>query len=270
MSFSSRPLKQDFDRSGVEASDQNKVVPPSPEETTLEEPSNRSTFYVTLDHLPSEEEDNDTTPTRSNLLSLGKSRSRANVALDADRISLSPMKEKSQTLPQTLNDSRGGYGINSSAARLMLSPGAISTASSSSAVASTPPQVICLTAKSPRKSLSFIRRSHSTKVSRSSSLLRSFTSTINPMNRSEASNIDEENPVVALNAELLERLYKTPVAEDFDEALRRVFFKEFLHAPNTTAPATSDGRRRNDESNTQEDDAIHSGKGSRALNSRFG
>lgn len=81
---------------------------------------------------------------------------------DSPKITMSPAKEKSQTLPQNL-----------------IVPSPIRGSSSSSSIFRTPR--ITVTPESPNKSpgkisgLNFIRRSRSTKLSRSNSLLRSIT-----------------------------------------------------------------------------------------------
>lgn len=187
-----------------------------------------------------EQDSKQSTPIKS----YGKSRSRTNILNLTERISLSPavspLKEKSKTLPQSLTNSPVAGGSSScfpakNSFLLKSSPKISSMATGQvmiTASPSPPPQVIPLTAKSPRKSLSFIRRSHSTKVSRSSSLLRSFTSKnsesgTNGQGQDQGEQGGEVPPrMVGLNAELLERLYKISVPGDFDESLRRIFFKD--------------------------------------------
>lgn len=197
-------------------------------EITVNEQKERTT--TTTDY---EQDSKQSTPIKS----YGKSRSRTNILNLTERISLSPagspLKEKSKTLPQNLSQSpmAGSSCFPAKHSFLLKSSPKISMASGTviTASASPPPQVIPLTAKSPRKSLSFIRRSHSTKVSRSSSLLRSFTSKQQQQQENgQGEDQGEQTPprMVGLNAELLERLYKIAVPGDFDESLRRIFFKE--------------------------------------------
>lgn len=202
------------------------------------------------------------------------SRTRTNILNLADRISLSPLKEKSKTLPQNLNNSAREATFPAKSSLLLKSSPKISTMNDGPVVivasASPPPQIIPLTAKSPRKSLSFIRRSHSTKVSRSSSLLRSFK-------QGEESTPLDPPAMIGLNAELLERLYKITVPEDFDESLRRVFFKERRSEAGTanssfTAQAATDrgsgSKRRPEEEeggrSDREEDGFHSGNNYRS------
>lgn len=205
--------------------------------------------------LPGEGTPNSSTPLKA---SIGKCRSRTNILNLPERISLSPaaspLKEKSKTLPQNMNNSLGPAMPSKNSFLLKSSPKiyghSVITAASPSPP---PPQVVWpLTAKSPRKSLSFIRRSHSTKVSRSSS--RSFTSSFSSSSRTGGREPEEGELVaqqmVGLNAELLERLYKITVPADYEASLRRIFFKErtdegFIGAP----PPPVEGV----------DEAVHSG-----------
>lgn len=71
---------------------------------------------------------------------------------------------------------------------------------------------------SPKKSLSFIRRTHSTKLSRSNSLLKSLTTKC-----VEHSN---ENLQVNVNDLMLERLELYLKAENCDELIKDLFFRE--------------------------------------------
>lgn len=73
--------------------------------------------------------------------------------------------------------------------------------------------------------------------------------------------------MVGLNAELLERLYRIKVPGDFDESLRRIFFKDddrITTVKDTLGNRSCDlsSKRRNqppDEGEREEEDAIHSG-----------
>lgn len=160
---------------------------------------------------------------------LAGSRTRTNILNLADRISLSPLKEKSKTLPQSLNSSREVAPLPGKNSVLLKSSPRIPAMGDNHE-----PLVIPLTAKSPRKSLSFIRRTHSTKVSRSSSLLRSFT-----LRTSDEGERTEQEPLmIALNAQLLERLFRIREPADFNESLRRVFFKEHKNTSTSLAPTT--------------------------------
>lgn len=210
--------------------EEHKQVPRGPEAMEQQEENN----YHRLEIAVNEGHDSDqpTTTSSTPIKAFGKSRSRTNILNLAERITLSPavspLKEKSKTLPQNLSSGSSSFPAKHSF--LLKSSPKISAASPTviTASPSPPPQVIPLTAKSPRKSLSFIRRSHSTKVSRSSSLLRSFTrQQQQDPTQPEADGADQIPPrMVGLNAELLERLYRISVPGDFDESLRRIFFKE--------------------------------------------
>lgn len=197
--------------------------------------------------------------------SFGKSRSRSNILHLPERITLSPaaispLREKSKTLPQSLGSPVPAVLPAKRSLLLKSSPRISSQMAGSpnfsTASPSPPPQVIPLTAKSPRKSLSFIRRSHSTKVLRSSSLLRSFTSKQQP-GQSQEEDAEESAPrMVGLNAELLERLFKITVPGDFDESLRRIFFRgppPSEEGTSFTVGPSFEGSER------EEEDAIHSG-----------
>lgn len=259
------------------ATEEHKQVPRGPEEMEHEENN-----YHRLEIAVNEGNDSEqpTTSSSTPIKAFGKSRSRTNILNLADRISLSPavspLKEKSKTLPQNLSSGSASFPAKHSF--LLKSSPKISAASPTviTASPSPPPHVIPLTAKSPRKSLSFIRRSHSTKVSRSSSLLRSFTRQQQDSTQPEAEGADQTPPrMVGLNAELLERLYRISVPGDFDESLRRIFFKDRPEEDEdriTKGTATSSSSRRPFEgvscvggsfSSTarEEEDAIHSGNG---------
>lgn len=111
---------------------------------------------------------------------------------------------------------------------------------------------------------------------RSSSLLRSFTRSSDQggAGGGEGSNGgnggDQVPEMIALNAELLERLYKITVPREFDESLHRVFFKDRpaddrIHPPTKDTAAGGGGgggiatSPRSRQLKNEEEEGIHSG-----------
>lgn len=220
-----------------------------------------------------------------------KSRSRSNILCLPDKsFQLSPLKEKSKTLPQNLSPkvltsasaSNIASHTNSSTfppkySFLLKSSPKISlnysfdavAASASSPVSSTTvtsPQAIDKktqlalspsSASSPRKALSFIRRAHSTKLSRSNSLLKSLTSKCVDQTADNLLN----QPVTELSFDRFEECFKS---DNFHALIKEMFLlKDAANsasnsglATSTTAVNTSKDHTENDKC----DEEVHSGK----------
>lgn len=195
---------------------------------------------------------------------LAESRTRVNILNFPERISISPavspLKEKSKTLPQNFNNSAKQESASPRAKHscLVRSSPKISMSKQTTPASQT---VIPLTAKSPRKSLSFIRRSHSTKVSRSSSLLRSFTTS----NKNADGDLRLEGDgngtpyMIGLNAELLLKLYRLS-AEDSDESIRRIFLKDDQDPCVEYSRVLAGDHESRAGDKCDDEDGIHSGK----------
>lgn len=150
-------------------------------------------------------------------IKLTKSNSRTSILAalaDKTKSVASPTKEKSKTLPQNMSPANAFPPKNSF---LLKSTPRISfnhSLSSSDTTATT------IVTPSPRKSLSFIRRAHSTKLSRSNSLLKSLTSKC--IDHSAAENLCRV-VICELQLERLERFFK---AENRYDLVRDVFFRD--------------------------------------------
>lgn len=123
-----------------------------------------------------QKQSNTSTPIR-----LMKSRSRNNILNLPEKPSLvpSPAKEKSKTLPQNMSPAntfppKSSFLLKSTPKISLNYSSDLGVLNSSSHSADPTPSPH--SALSPKKSLSFIRRTHSTKLSRSNSLLKSLTS----------------------------------------------------------------------------------------------
>lgn len=173
---------------------------------------------------------------------LMKARSRSNIlsSLPDKTVPPSPAKEKSKTLPQNMAATPAASTFPPKSSFLLKSTPKIGLNYSSSENCGQSPS----TSLSPKKSLSFIRRTHSTKLSRSNSLLRSLTSSKTAEINSQYSQYN----VVPLPAEYLERCFRS---DCFEDAVKRMFFKE--KSPNETKDsATID--------DDDDDSGAHSGK----------
>lgn len=97
---------------------------------------------------------------------------------------------------------------------------------------------------SPKKSLSFIRRTHSTKISRNNSLLKSLTTKC----------VEHSNESLSVNVYDLstERLALYLKADNCDDLMKELFFRESLD----TSSSDSCGKQHKD----HDDDDAHSGK----------
>lgn len=138
-----------------------------------------------------------------------RSHSRSNL-LSSLPDATTPTKEKSKTLPQNLSPANTFPPKHSF---LLKSTPKISLNYSSSS------EVTTAVTPSPKKSLSFIRRAHSTKLSRNNSLLKSLTSKcVDPSVESLCRVMVNE-----LQLDRLERFFK---ADNCSELVRDLFFKE--------------------------------------------
>lgn len=111
-------------------------------------------------------------------------------------------------------------------------------------------------AVTPKKSLSFIRRTHSTKLSRNNSLLKSLTSKC-----VEHSNENLPVNVYDLTVERLELYLR---AENCDDLMRVLFLREQI-----ADISSSDSCEKNHNKENEEDDDAHSGKNYRHLFFKF-
>lgn len=156
-----------------------------------------------------DDEEEDCHKNTSTPIKLMKSRSRSNILSLPDKSVPSPNKEKSKTLPQNLSSLNTFPPKNSF---LLKSTPKISLNYSSDNPSNS---------LSPKKSLSFIRRAHSTKISRSNSLLKSLTS------KCVDQSVENLNLCRIVVQDLyFERLEKFWKAENFAELVKDVFFKE--------------------------------------------
>lgn len=234
-----------------------------------------------------------------------KSRSRSNILCLPDKsFQLSPLKEKSKTLPQnlspkvlsstasasniasgqtnattfppkysfflksspkiSLNYSFDTLAADSSPANKLDSPTA--TPSQPAEKKSTHLALSPSSAASPRKALSFIRRAHSTKLSRSNSLLKSLTAKCVDHNTDHLLN-GVAYPVNELSFERFEECFKS---DNFYGLLKEMFLLKDTAAEANQSPLTAssravncsrespDSEKRNH--NDDEDEEVHSGK----------
>lgn len=156
----------------------------------------------------------------------------------------SPAKEKSKTLP--VKESAVAATFPPKNSFLLKSTPKISSSINYSSLSdtSTHLQHERKAISTPKKSLSFIRRTHSTKLSRNNSLLKSLTSKC----------VEHSNESLSVNVYDLscERLALYLKADNCDDLIKELFFRESLDT------STSDnGDKHNKE---HEDDDAHSGK----------
>lgn len=201
-----------------------------------------------------------------------KSRSRSNILYFPEKsLQLSPMKEKSKTLPQNASPKLMSIAIDDSSTDKSSTGCAISVLpskyslllksspkisinllsdsqrSSQSATSPTPSTAVPhfndhkttlslspSSATSPRKGLSFIRRTHSTKLSRSNSLLKSLTSKC--VDQDSAKLINGQ-PICELPFEQFEKYFKS---ENFHESIKNLFLKD-----DNNSDSISDKREKN-------------------------
>lgn len=164
--------------------------------------------------LDDDDDDNDCHNLPSNTstpVKVARSHSRSNLLLSSLPDATTPTKEKSKTLPQNLSPANTFPPKHSF---LLKSTPKISLNYSSSSEVTTG-----AVTPSPKKSLSFIRRAHSTKLSRNNSLLKSLTSKcVDPSVESLCR--------VMVNELQLDRLEKFFKADNCSELVRDLFFKD--------------------------------------------
>lgn len=245
------------------------------------------------DNIDDEEEQKSPSSTSTPIKML-KSRSRSNILCLPDKsFQLSPLKEKSKTLPQNLspkvltsasasNITVSQHHTNSSTfppkySFLLKSSPKISLNYSFDAVAASSPvssrtvvtssQVIDKkaqlalspsTASSPRKALSFIRRAHSTKLSRSNSLLKSLTSKSCDQNVENLLN----HPVTELSFDRFEEYFKS---DNFHALIKEMFLLKDVVTNSNSGLATSNTAVNMSKEATEsvdkcDEEEVHSGK----------
>lgn len=154
------------------------------------------------------------------------------------------VKEKSKTLPVKECNPPIFPPKNSN---ILKSTPKISTSINYTSLSDTSTRQIVAT---PKKSLSFIRRTHSTKLSRNNSLLKSLTTKC-----VEHSNENLPVNVYDLSVERLELYLK---AENCDELMKELFLREPLNTSTSDTGSEKD-KENNNNNNNYEDDAM-SGK----------
>lgn len=155
----------------------------------------------------------------------------------------SPVKEKSKTLP--VKDAQAAPTFPPKNSFMLKSTPKISSSINYSSLSDTSALIQSerKAVTTPKKSLSFIRRTHSTKLSRNNSLLKSLTTKC----------VEHSNESLSLNVYDLstERLALYLKADNCDELMRDLFFRESLD----TSSSDSCGKNQKD----NDDDAL-SGK----------
>jgi hypothetical protein len=156
----------------------------------------------------------------------------------------SPVKEKSKTLP--VRDMQVAATFPPKNSFILKSTPKISTSINYSSLSDTSAliQHERKVVATPKKSLSFIRRTHSTKLSRNNSLLKSLTTKC----------VEHSNESLAVNVYDLssERLALYLKADNCDDLVKELFFRESLD----TSSSESCGKH----SKENDDDDAHSGK----------
>lgn len=156
----------------------------------------------------------------------------------------SPVKEKSKTLPVKETQIAATFPPKSSF--ILKSTPKISSSINYSSLSDTSTLILQerKAAAAPKKSLSFIRRTHSTKLSRNNSLLKSLTSKC----------VEHSNESLSVNVYDLssERLALYLKADNCDDLMKELFFRESLD----TSSSDSCGKNHKDH---DDDDAL-SGK----------
>lgn len=190
------------------------------------------------------------TPIKKGLPLLTKSQSRCHI--DRTFNGGSPaLKEKSATLPQNMTPPTAHTFPPKTSFLLKSSPRILFNYSSDAAIATSSP--------SPKKSLSFIRRAHSTKLSRSNSLLKSLTTKCGAGDLSGgAADALSQIVVDELQFERLERYFRSDNCSDM---VREWFFPEKIGTSSAAVDAAEvAGSRLEGEGGGGVDDEIHSGK----------
>lgn len=153
----------------------------------------------------------------------------------------SPVKEKSKTLPVKETPVASTFPPKNSF--ILKSTPKISSSINYSSFSDT--SALLKPVATPKKSLSFIRRTHSTKLSRNNSLLKSLTSKC----------VEHSNESLSVNVYDLstERLALYLKAENCGDLMKELFFRESLDT------SSSDSCGKHNKENDDDDDA-HSGK----------
>lgn len=168
-------------------------------------------YGIVLNGIDLDDDDCQNLPSNTSTpIKVTRSHSRSNLLSSLpDKTITTPVKEKSKTLPQNLSPANTFPPKHSFL--LKSTPKISLNYSSSSEVTNTTP--------SPKKSLSFIRRAHSTKLSRNNSLLKSLTSKC-------VDQSVESLCRVMVNELQLDRLEKFFKADNCSDLVRELFFKE--------------------------------------------
>lgn len=166
-------------------------------------------YGIVLNGIDLDDDDDLPISNTSTPVKVTRSYSRSNL-LSSLPDATTPTKEKSKTLPQNMSPANTFPPKHSF---LLKSTPKISLNYSSSASEMT------TVSPSPKKSLSFIRRAHSTKLTRNNSLLKSLTSKC-------VDQSVESLCRVMVNELQLDRLEKFFQAENCSELVRDMFFKE--------------------------------------------
>lgn len=205
-------------------------------------------------------------------IKLMKSRSRSNILCLPDKsLQLSPLKEKSKTLPQKLSPKvlsaamssdalSGAAGANAAASTfppkysflLKSSPkillnhtfdgGQLSVPLSPTQTRSKKACLPLPVSSSPRKALSFIRRAHSTKLSRSNSLLKSLTTKC----ADQAADLSGRHFVRELTFSRFEECFKS---DQFYDSVKEIFVNDLASLPtvfSNNGNASTKGRGEDD------------------------
>lgn len=222
-----------------------------------------------------------------------KSRSRSNILCLPDKsFQLSPLKEKSKTLPQNLSPkvltSASASNITNhtnsstfppkysfllkSSPKISLNYSFDAVAASSpvnNAVAAASPQAIDKkiqlalspsSASSPRKALSFIRRAHSTKLSRSNSLLKSLTTSKSSDQSTTEQRLNGNHAVSELLFDRFEECYRS---DNFYALIKEMFLLKDAATNSNSGLATSSAAVNTSKEPTENekcDEEVHSGK----------
>lgn len=221
-----------------------------------------------------------------------KSRSRSNILCLPDKsFQLSPLKEKSKTLPQNVSPkvltsasaSNIANHTNSStfppkysfllksSPKISLNYSFDAVAASSpvnNAVAASPQAIdkkaqLALSpssASSPRKALSFIRRAHSTKLSRSNSLLKSLTTTKCSDQSAAEQRLNGNHAVSVLQFDRFEECFRS---DNFYALIKEMFLLKDATSNSNSGLATSSTAVNTSKEPTENekcDEEVHSGK----------
>lgn len=170
---------------------------------------------------------------------------------------MSPIKEKSKTLPVKDSLLLSTFPPKTSFI-LKSTPKMSSSLNYSSLSDTTGGNAEPRATSSPKKSLSFIRRAHSTKLSRSNSLLKTLTTKC----------VEQSNENLQINVYelLMDRLETYIKSEKCDELMKEFFFKESLDSSSSDCGSSDkDCNNKNDKILTtkkdkEDDDDVHSGK----------